>query len=63
MTVFNLLIRFKTGEDKVIAKVSNYGICNEKSVFYYEKNGYKSFIPVDSVIFIGREFDYLEVQS
>ena len=60
MIRYNLLIKFKTGEDKVVTGVSNYGVYKDEKVFYYVKNGYTSYIPIDTVIFFGREFDYLE---
>lgn len=57
---YTLLIIFKTGSPEKIIKVSNYGICDNHAVFFYEKNGYRSFVPIESVIFFGREFDYGE---
>lgn len=56
--VFDLLIIYKTGEKKIVEGVSNYSMMDNGKCFSYEKNGYRSFVPVDSVVFFGREFDY-----
>lgn len=55
--VNDLLIIFKSGRAKVISDVSIYGIENG-DMFYFIKNKYKSFIPVDGVIYFGRQFDF-----
>lgn len=63
MTTYDLLILFKNGSRKVIVSVSDYGICDDKGVFHYVKNGYRSFVPIDSVIFFGRAFDFEEEKN
>lgn len=59
-SVFDLLIIYVTGDRKVVKNVSSYGHQTEGKMFYYDKNSHRSFIPVDSVMFFGREFDYDE---
>lgn len=54
---FNLLIIYKNKEKKVIPGVTRYGL-NEYGCFSFEKNGFRSFVPRDNVLFFGREFDY-----
>ena len=58
--VYNLLIIFTDGTDKIIESVSNYGASEDGTRFYYEKNGYRSFLTSHSIRFVGREFDYKE---
>lgn len=57
-TKFDLLIIFRDTSRKIIKNVSSYG-CYDGNLFYYTKNGYSSFMPVDAITFIGRNFDYL----
>lgn len=58
---FDLLIIYHDELRKIIRSVSNYGITlDNPGCFYYEKNGYRSFVPVDKVRFFGRLFDYEE---
>ena len=56
--VFDLLIIYKDRTETVIKSVKAYGINEPTRCFYYEKNGFKSFFPVENVRFIGRYFDY-----
>lgn len=56
---FELLIVYKTGKNKVVPGVSDYGVNNE-GCFYFVKNDYRSFITKENVIFFGRKFDYEE---
>lgn len=55
---YNLLIIYATGDRKVVKNISGYGHQQEGKIFYYVKNGYRSFVPIDGVVFFGREFDY-----
>ena len=56
--VYDLLVIFTNGEYKTVNSVSKYGINNEIGCAYYDKNGYKSFFPLNQIMFIGRAFDY-----
>ena len=60
--VFDLLVKYKNGKgdtiDKIISSVSGYGLSKETNLFYFEKNGYKGFLPKDNIIYFGREFDW-----
>lgn len=56
---FELLIVYKSGENKVVPGVTDYGI-NSEGCFYFMKNGYCSFITKENVIYFGRRFDYEE---
>lgn len=58
---FDLLIIYHTGDKKIVKCVNNYGVSDSTRCFYYEKNGYRSFVPVSQVRFFGRLFDYEEV--
>ena len=57
--VFDLLIIWADGKtQKVVHGVSDYRCDREYGNFVYVKNGYQSFVPVNSVRFFGRLFDY-----
>ena len=57
---YNLLIKYRNGEEHVVEGISEYGIMsNHPDKFYYVKNGFRGFIPVEGVLFIGKEFDYM----
>lgn len=62
MATFSLLIIYKKGfsqEQKAIIKgVSNYGIQESNRCFYFVKNNFRNFVPIEAVVFFGREFDY-----
>ena len=58
---FDLLIIHRNGDRKIIKRVDDYGVSDSTGCFYYEKNGYNSFVPVSQVLFFGRLFDYEEV--
>jgi len=62
MCTFNLLIMFNNPnmilKNKIIEGVSNYGLDADGRVFWYIKNGHKSYATVDCVKFFGREFDF-----
>ena len=57
---FDLLIIYHNGNEKIIKHVNKYGVLDSTGCFYYEKNGFRSFIPVNRVLFFGRLFDYVE---
>lgn len=57
---FDLLIIYHNGNEKIIKHVNDYGVSDSDGCFYYEKNGFRSFIPVNRVLFFGRLFDYVE---
>lgn len=57
---FDLLIIYNNGNKKIVKRVNNYGVLDSAICFYYEKNGYRSFVPVSQVQFFGRLFDYEE---
>ena len=59
-TTFDLLIIFHDGIRKIIRRASGYGISDSAEYFYYIKNGYRSFVPLNQVRFFGRLFDYEE---
>ena len=58
MTTFRLLIIYDDWSQKRIEDVNTYGINQNTYCFYFEKNGYRSFIPKDHILFFGREFDW-----
>ena len=55
---YDLLIIYSDKTRKVIHGVENYGEDKDSTLFYFIKNGYRSFIPVSQVRFFGRLFDY-----
>ena len=57
---FDLLIIYHNMDEKIIKHVNDYGVSDSAGCFYYEKNGYRSFVPVNQVRFFGRSFDYKE---
>ena len=57
---FDLLIIYHNGDKKIIKRVNDYGVSDLTGCFYYEKNGFCSFIPVNRVRVFGRLFDYEE---
>jgi len=60
--VFDLLIKYKDGKcdtvDKVIKEVTSYGYLEESSLFYFDKNNHRSFMPQENIIYFGREHDW-----
>lgn len=59
MTTFDLLIVYKClGDKKVIEQVTSYGYNEATGMFWFEKNGFKSFTPKENVKYFGRKFDY-----
>lgn len=60
---YDLLIIYSDKTIKVIHGVENYGADKDSTLFYFIKNGYRSFIPVSQVRFFGRLFDYGNVEE
>jgi hypothetical protein len=54
--VYDLLIIFTDGQSKTISGVSNYHCMDE--VFFFEKNGYRSFLPKENIKYFGRKYDW-----
>ena len=55
---YDLLIIYSDKTRKVIHGVVNYGVNKDGILFYFDKNGERSFAPVSQVRFFGRLFDY-----
>lgn len=55
---YDLLIIYSDRTRKVIHNVDTYGVDRDNILFYYIKNGYRSFVPIAQVRFFGRMFDY-----
>lgn len=55
-----LLIIFADGHEKIISGVERYGHWENINVFWFEKNGRKSFVPVSQVRYFGSAFDYAD---
>lgn len=55
---YDLLIVYVDQNTKVIHGVTEYGTDADNVLFYFKKNGYLSFIPINQVRFFGRQFDY-----
>ena len=55
---YDLLIIYSDKTRKVIHGVANYGVDKDGILFYFDKNGYRSFVPISQVRFFGRLFDY-----
>lgn len=55
---FDLLIIFWDGTRKIVKDVDGYGTYDAAELFYYEKNGFRSYMPIDKVTFIGRLSDW-----
>ena len=56
-----LLIIFADGREKIISGVKGYGHYRENiNVFWFEKIGRKSFVPISQVRYFGSAFDYAD---
>lgn len=55
---YDLLIIYSDRTRKVIHNVDTYDVDRDNILFYYIKNGYRSFVPITQVRFFGRMFDY-----
>lgn len=58
--LFTLLIIYRDGEEAKIENVEAYGTLTDDKLFYYLKNGFRGFMPMDAVSFIGKAKDYYE---
>ncbi len=56
---YDLMIIYNDGTEKVVKNITYHEFSERSNSFYYEKNGYHSFVPAQAVRFFGREFDYL----
>ena len=52
--LFTLLIIFRERDSITINDVENYGTLTADRLFYYKKNGFRVFIPMDAVTLFGR---------
>ena len=55
---YDLLLIFTNGLKKTVKGVSSYGVDSVINCCWYVKNGYKSFMPVGNITFIGRDHDF-----
>lgn len=55
---YDLLIIYSDKTRKVVCGVTNYGVTKDSTLFYFDKNGYRSFVTISQVRFFGRMFDY-----
>lgn len=55
---YDLLIIYSDRTRKVIHNVDTYDVDRDNILFYYIKNGYRSFVPITQVRFFGRLSDY-----
>lgn len=58
-----LLIIFSDGFEKIVSGVELYGHQGDSDVFWFEKNGRRSFVPISQVRYFGSAFDYNERQG
>lgn len=56
MVVYDLLIVFKDGSQKIVSCVE--GAEMEGDLFKFKKNGYWGFLPKENVRYFGRRFDW-----
>lgn len=59
MTTTTILIIYTDGKEHKVSGVDKYGCMNGEGPYYFEKNGFRSFLPKENIKFLGREFDYL----
>ena len=57
---FDLLIIYWDGVHHTVTDVTGYGTVRDDHLFYYMKNDFRGFIPIDQVRFFGRRSDYLD---
>lgn len=60
---YDLLIIYSDKTRKVVCGVTNYGVNKDGILFYFDKNGYRSFATISQVQFFGRLFDYGDYDS
>ena len=58
--LFTLLIIYRDGETVKVDDVEAYGTITTDKLFYYLKNGFRGFMPMDAVSFIGKAKDYYD---
>lgn len=64
MNLVELWIVYKdVNHGKAIKNVTNYGFDNSIGMFFFEKNGYLSFMPTDSIRFFGPKADYFNLEE
>lgn len=63
METVKLLIYFTDGSWKTIEDVYDYNCCANEALFWFVKNGYRSFIPVYNVKYFGRACDWVELPN
>lgn len=55
MATFEIMVKFTDDRELILKSVADYGIQDEH--YYVVKNGYKIFINLSEVKYIGRTFD------
>lgn len=60
MVTYDVLIKFVDGTTKTILGVNDFVANRDSECFLIEKNGYRIFIPIERVLYIGRAFDIAE---
>jgi hypothetical protein len=58
--VMQLLVLYVNGNRKVIKHVSDYGFNKDGGIFWFVKNGRKSFFNPEVITFFGSEFDFYD---
>lgn len=57
MVTYDVLIKFVDGNSKTISGVNGFAANTDSQCFIVEKNGYRIFISIERVLYIGRAFD------
>lgn len=55
---FDLLIIFESEPNKIISGVTGYKYIEDCGLFAFDKDGWRSFLPKENVIFFGRRRDW-----
>ena len=55
---YDLLVMFTDGFGKIVTGVTEYGVNPNTNCAFYVKNKHQSFMPLATLQFIGRAFDY-----
>ena len=53
-TTVSIEITYDDGKSLVISEISAYGIDQTAKTFYFVKDGYKSYVPIEKVKFFGK---------
>ena len=61
--VVDLLILFVNGTDLVVTDVEDFYYNEDTKMFAYKKDGWKSFVPREAVLYFGRTRDYHESEG